>query len=257
MPTSTKISISLLLACVGTFGQNAAFFGSNTTTASPLGPITYINSCGSNTYVSGVVSCTMTTTGANYIQGACFSSPASWGSLPVLTDSLLNVYIPLPIVGDYGNNVVATLPFFSQGATGGVSQIFTCTSNSGDPVSINAIAFSGVNPSASDQNSPTSNSTYGSITTSIQPPGSLTASGNGYLYIVPMAISTIGGAGTNPSLSIDSGFTIATSVAAQNSPYHTGGATAYLIQPTAAPVRPTWTLSVLADVTTMMSTFKH
>lgn len=223
----------------------------------PGGAITLLNSCGSNAPVSGVVSCTMTTTGANFFHVVCFSAPSSWGSLPVASDSLANSYTSLPIVGDYANNIVAVLPFYAQAATGGVSQVFTCTSNSGDPVSINATAWSGVNSSASDQNSPASNATYGSITTSLQPPGALTASGNGYLYIVPMAISTIGGAGTNPTLSIDSGFTIATSVAAQNSPYHTGGATAYLIQTTAASVRPTWTLGVSADVTTMMSTFKH
>lgn len=219
------------------------------------GAITLVQHC-SAASATHIATCTMTTTGANYLHVACFGYVSTWGAEPVASDSSVNTYTELPFTGDFSTGYTGSVGWFSQSATPGVAQVFTCTGNTGDVVSIIATAFSGVNATALDHNVPASNSNSGSVTTTIQP-GSLTASGNGYLYMAILGFSNGPNTGTTPAISVNSGFTIVATVPWNQTPFQSGGSVAYLIQTTAAATNPTWTLTIATDATANMATFKH
>lgn len=202
-----------------------------------------------------IATCTATTTGSTFLYAACFGDVSQWGAEPVASDSISNSWTELPWTG-YFTGFAGAVGWFAQAATGGVAQVFTCTGNSSDTVSIIVLAGTGVSSTALDQNVPASNSNSGSAGTTIQP-GSLTASGNGYLYVAPLGFSNGTNAGTNPSISVASGFTIAATVPWSQTPFNSGGSVAYLVQSTAAPVNPAWTLSIATGATANMATFKH
>lgn len=176
---------------------------------------------------SPVTTSPIDTTGATLlvVAVACGSTGPS-----TITDSKGNQYLCMaPVAYNSGPNFVEL--YYCNNPIVGTGHTFTATSS---PLgrafpSIGALAFSGVAESAADVFSWADAASVSSVQ-----PGSVTPSANGELII------TAAHGWLATGLSVDSGFTAFTAGSTANN-YALG--LAYLIQTTAAPIDPTWTLS--------------
>lgn len=150
-----------------------------------------------------------------------------------VSDSNSNTWTALTQYGS-GNNIRL---FYCISCTVGSGHTFTTTSSSSSYQAIAVEAFSGVANNPFDvQNG------GGTFTTCVCQPGSITPSQNGELIISAIVD------GSTTSVSVDSSMTITDQQFYSNG-NALGGALAYLVQPAAAAINPSWTSAGSASVT--------
>lgn len=167
------------------------------------------------------------------------------GSVSV-SDSKSNTWTALTA---YANSGVTSRIYYVDSATPTVGSGHTFTLNgTGIAGAINVMAFSGTPTSPYDSKQ---NGTNSASAATIQP-GAVVPATDGYLVVTGFSGgNTFGGAG-----SINLSFNI-TNQKALTGGSNYGTAAAYLIQPTAASVNPTWTLgSTVANIASSIAVFK-
>lgn len=188
---------------------------------SPIGPPRFLAGGGGGIALiaedirNGGVSASLNTTGANFAVVAAIN----FSALGTITDSQSNTWIPL--TAQSSSNAYIRL-FYCIGLSASSSHTFF---NSGSFQSIGVLVFSGVNASPFDSENGASSGGASSIQ-----PGSVTPSTDGCVIVTGLNNYTASAA------TIDSGFTGFSVVISSG----LSGGIAYLIQPTASPVNPTW-----------------
>jgi hypothetical protein len=184
--------------------------------------IRYVGHSGSGT------SSAIDTTGADLI----VVSTSGAVSNPGVTDSAGNTYTHIIGAGHQGYNDL----YYCAAPTTSGSHTFTCTYDCA------VLVYSGADASPLDQYA--AYTSYNGAIATVQP-GSITPSVDGCLIVTGLDENS----GTGATIvGINSGFTIEQTV--------NHGGVADLIQTTAAPVNPTWTISSTANIQATIASFK-
>lgn len=186
--------------------------------------------------VSGVTSSAINSTGATLLT-AMVAYYGTTGTTANISDSSGNTWTQL---SDYtnGTNYRVRL-FYCLAPTSAASHTMTF-SKSGSYPTVCFSAWSGVSTYDSESGSSANG-------TSVKP-GSITPTSSGALLLTSLFNGAV------QSYAIDSGFTELANVAFLSG-QHVGGEFAYLIQPTAAAVNPTWSWSTTTTVVVNMACF--
>lgn len=168
------------------------------------------------------------TSGANLI--VVNVNSAIFGGTGVLSDSKSNTWTPLTSYADLAGG--RTQLYFCYGPATDINHTFTLTGSIGSAITV--LALSGASSSPPDNDA--GHTTNGSAS-SVQP-GSITPTEAGEIIITGLGTAT----GSWGTLSIDSGFTIDTSIDFFSGS-NEGSAIAYFVQGAASPVNPTWSFS--------------
>lgn len=200
--------------------------------------------CAASADGADVTTGSLNTTGASLV--VMFVASYAAVAMPTISDSKGNTWTARTRYGP-GAALSSSNFFYAQNPTVGSGHTFTATGPGiNDYPAICIIAFSGT---ATTSVYDVENGNNGSIGQSTIQPGSVTPSQNGEVVLTGVTSTDTG------TVSINSGFTIADQTPNAVG-LNFGGALAYKIQPTAAAVNPTWTLSGSFDVSSSAATFK-